>query len=102
MYAIIETGGKQFRVEEGMNIKVAKMSDEVGAEVSLDKVLMLGGGDVRIGTPLVEGAKVSATVVEHGRGEKILVFKKWRRNDSRKLQGHRQDYTALKITAIQA
>lgn len=102
MYAIIETGGKQFRVEEGMNIRVAKMSDEVGAEVSLDKVLMLGGGDVKIGSPLVSGAKVTATVVEHGRGEKVLVFKKWRRNDSRKLQGHRQDYTALKITAIQA
>lgn len=102
MYAIIETGGKQFRVEEGMSIKVAKMGDDVGAEVSIDKVLMLGGGDVKIGAPYVADAKVTATVLEHGRGDKILVFKKWRRNDSRKLQGHRQDYTALKITAIQA
>ncbi len=102
MYAIIEAGGKQFRVEEGMSIKVAKMTEEVGSEVSLNTVLMLGGDDVRVGAPHVEGAKVTATVVEHGRGDKILVFKKWRRNDSRKLQGHRQDYTALKITAIQA
>ena len=102
MYAIIETGGKQFRVEEGATIKVAKMGAEVGSEVALDKVLMLGGESVKVGAPYLDGAKVTATVAEHGRGEKILVFKKWRRNDSRKLQGHRQDYTALKVTAIQA
>lgn len=102
MYAIIETGGKQFRVEEGLSLRVDKLDVEAGTELSLDKVLMIGGGDVKIGAPYVAGAKVTATVVEHGRGEKILVFKKWRRNDSRKLQGHRQDYTALKITAINA
>ena len=102
MYAIIETGGKQFRVEEGADIKVAKIDAEAGSEIFLDKVLMLGGADVKIGTPYIENAKVAATVVAHGRGEKILVFKHWRRNDSRKTQGHRQDYTALKITAIQA
>lgn len=102
MYAIIETGGKQFRVEEGASLKVDKLDVEAGTEVSLDKVLMVGGGDVKIGAPYVSGASVTAQVVEHGRGEKILVFKKWRRNDSRKLQGHRQDYTALKITAIKA
>lgn len=102
MYAIIETGGKQFRVEEGLSLRVDKLDIEAGTEVSLDKVLMVGDGDVKIGAPYVPGAKVTATVLEHGRGEKILVFKKWRRNDSRKLQGHRQDYTALKITAINA
>jgi large subunit ribosomal protein L21 len=102
MYAIIETGGKQFRVEEGADIKVAKLDVEAGSEVTLDKVLMIGGSDVKIGTPYVENAKVSATVTGHGRGEKIVVFKHWRRNDSRKTQGHRQDYTALKINAIQA
>ncbi len=102
MYAIIETGGKQFRVEEGASIKVAKLDAEAGSEITLDKVLMIGGGDVKIGAPYVENAAVRATVVEHGRGEKIKVFKHWRRNDSRKTQGHRQDYTALKITAVQA
>ncbi|HIU18286.1 MAG TPA: 50S ribosomal protein L21 [Candidatus Avidesulfovibrio excrementigallinarum] len=102
MYAIIETGGKQFRVEEGASIKVARLDAEAGSEVTLDKVLMVGDGDVKIGAPYIENAAVKATVTEHGRGEKIMVFKHWRRNDSRKTQGHRQDYTALKITAIQA
>ena len=102
MYAIVETGGKQFRVEEGATIRVAKLAAEAGSEVSLDKVLMVGGDEVKIGAPYVADAKVTAKVFEHGRGEKVLVFKKWRRNDSRKLQGHRQDYTALEVTAIQA
>ena len=102
MYAIIETGGKQFRVEEGASIKVARLDAEAGSEVTLDNVRMVGDGDVKIGAPYIENAAVKATVTEHGRGEKITVFKHWRRNDSRKTQGHRQDYTALKITAIQA
>lgn len=102
MYAIIETGGKQFRVEEGAKIRVDKLGADVGSEVSLDKVLMVGGADVKIGAPYVDNAKVTATVLEHGRGDKLLVFKKWRRNDSRKLQGHRQDYTAIQVKAIQA
>lgn len=102
MYAIVETGGKQFRVEEGVKIFVEKLDAAVGSEVMLDKVLMLGGSSVNIGAPYVSGAKVKATVLDHGRGEKILVFKKWRRNDSRKLQGHRQAFTALKITGIEA
>ena len=87
MYAIIETGGKQFRVEEGTKILVDRMAADVNSEVSLDKVL---------------NAKVTATVLDHVRGDKILVFKKWRRNDSRKLQGHRQDYTAILVKAIEA
>lgn len=102
MYAIIETGGKQFRVEEGGKLRVASLAAEVGSEVTLDKVLMLGGGDMAVGTPYLENAKVTAEVVEHGRGDKIMVFKKWRRNDSRKLQGHRQNYTTIKITSITA
>mgnify|MGYP000309100311 CR=1 FL=1 len=92
MYAIIETGGKQFRVEEGTKILVDRMAADVNSEVSLDKVLMVGGAELKIG----------ATVLDHVRGDKILVFKKWRRNDSRKLQGHRQDYTAIQVKAIQA
>ncbi|MDL2207583.1 50S ribosomal protein L21 [Desulfovibrio sp. OttesenSCG-928-M16] len=102
MYAIIETGGKQFRVEEGSRLRVASLDAEVGSEVTLDKVLMLGGGSLSVGAPYVENAKVTAEVLEHGRGDKILVFKKWRRNDSRRMQGHRQNYTALKITSISA
>ncbi|MDL2267801.1 50S ribosomal protein L21 [Desulfovibrio sp. OttesenSCG-928-G15] len=102
MYAIIETGGKQFRVEEGAKLRVATIDAEVGSEVTLDKVLMLGGGSVSVGTPYVDSARVTAEVVDHGRGDKVLVFKKWRRNDSRKLQGHRQNYTTLKIKSITA
>ncbi len=100
MYAIIETGGKQFRVEEGAKLRVASIDAKVGSEIVLDKVLMLGGGELAVGAPYVEHAKVLAEVLEHGRGEKIKVFKKWRRNDSRCLQGHRQNYTAIKITSI--
>ena len=102
MYAIVESGGKQFRVEEGLRIVVEKLEADVGSEVSLDKVLMIGGGSLNVGAPYVAGAKVRAKVLDHGRGEKILVFKKWRRNDSRKMQGHRQPFTALKITGIEA
>lgn len=102
MYAIIETGGKQFRVEEGSRVLVDRLAAEAGSDVSLDKVLMIGGGELKIGAPYVENARVTAKVLEHGCGEKILVFKKWRRNDSRKLRGHRQDYTAIQVTGIQA
>lgn len=102
MYAIIETGGKQFRVEEGSKLRVATLAAEVGSEVTLEKVLMLGGGELSVGKPYVESAQVKAEVLEHGRGEKIMVFKKWRRNDSRRMQGHRQNYTTIKITSITA
>lgn len=102
MYAIIETGGKQFRIEEGSKLRVATLAAEVGAEVTFDKVLMLGGGNLSVGKPYVENATVTAQVVEHGRGDKILVFKKRRRHDSRRLQGHRQNYTTIKITSISA
>jgi large subunit ribosomal protein L21 len=100
MYAIIEAGGKQFRVEEGARICVEKLDAAVGSEVSLDRVLMLGGASCAIGSPYVPGARVRAKVLDHGKGDKVLVFKKWRRNDSRKLRGHRQPFTALKITGI--
>ncbi|SHN54130.1 50S ribosomal protein L21 [Desulfovibrio litoralis] len=102
MYAIIETGGKQYRVEEGTKLRVEKLAVDAGSEISIDKVLMLGGGQFAVGTPYVANATVKAEVVEHGRGEKIVVFKKWRRNDSRKKQGHRQDYTTLRISSITA
>ncbi|MDR2489199.1 MAG: 50S ribosomal protein L21 [Desulfovibrio sp.] len=102
MYAIIETGGKQFRVEEGSKLRVTGLAGEVGAELTLDKVLMVGGGNARFGAPYVAGASVAAEVLEHGRGEKLMVFKKWRRNDSRRMRGHRQNYTTIRITSITA
>ena len=102
MYAIVETGGKQYRVEQGAKVRVDSLAADVGAEITLDGVLMLGGGNMAVGSPYVPGAKVMAKVLEHGRGEKIRVFKKWRRNDSRRMQGHRQNYTDIQITAITA
>ncbi len=102
MYAIIEACGKQFRVEEGCKIVLDKLKDDVGSEIIFDKVLLLGGENFRAGTPYVENASVKCEVLSHGRGEKVLVFKRWRRNDSRKLRGHRQDLTTIKVTAISA
>lgn len=102
MYAIIETGGKQYRVSEGTKVRVEVLPTDVGGEVTLDKVLMVGGNSVAVGKPYLENAKVTAEVLEHGRADKIMVFKKWRRKDSRRMQGHRQEYTTLKITSITA
>ena len=100
MYAIIETGGKQYRVEEGSKVVVEKLAATAGSEVKLDKVLMIGGADCKIGAPYVAGAAVTAEMVEHSRGAKVMVFKRWRRNDSRKLRGHRQDYTTIRVKSI--
>lgn len=103
MYAIVETGGKQYRVEEGAKITVEKLTAESGAEVALDKVLLVGeAAGLKVGAPYVAGAKVTCEVVEHVRGPKVVVFHKWRRNDSHKKIGHRQDLTTLKIKSIQA
>ncbi len=102
MYAIIETGGKQTRVQEGKKLLVDRMGAEIGTEITLDKVLLLGGDSPKIGTPFVEGAKVTATVTAHSRGEKVLVFKKRRRKGSRNLKGYRHDYTELAIKSIVA
>ena len=102
MYAIILSGGKQYRVEEGATIKVDLLDVAPGAEYVVDKVLLVGGGEVKVGSPYLEGAKVTCEVAAHGRGKKIIVFHKWRRNDSHKKQGHRQDFTTLKVKSIQA
>ncbi len=103
MYAIIETGGKQYRVEEGAELNVALMGLEPGADVTMDKVLFLSKeGQVQVGAPYVSGAAVSCEVLAHGRGPKIVVFKKKRRNDSARKMGHRQDYTRIKVKSIQA
>ncbi len=102
MYAIVEACGKQFRVEEGCKIVVDHIKAEVGETLTLDKVLLLGGADFKVGAPYVENASVKCEVLGQGRGEKIMVFKRWRRNDSRKLRGHRQDLTTLKVVGISA
>lgn len=103
MFAIVETGGKQFRVEEGRSLKVAKLDAPAGSEITLDQILLVGtGADVKIGQPLVAGASVQCEVVDHGRDKKIIVFKKKRRKDYRRTQGHRQDFTLLKVKSIQA
>ena len=101
MYAVIQTGGKQYRVKSGEQVKVELLPEAVGAAVSFDKVLMLGEGDsVRVGTPLVAGATVKATVVAQGRGEKVRIFKMRRRKHYAKTQGHRQSYTEVRIDEI--
>jgi len=101
MYAVIATGGKQYRVTEGQTLKVEKLTADVGASLDIDKVLMVANGDdVKIGKPYLDGGKVTVTVKSHGRGEKIRIVKFRRRKHSRKTQGHRQSYTELEITGI--
>ena len=101
MYAVIQTGGKQYRVKSGEQLKVELLAAEIGATVSFDRVLMLGEGDgVKVGAPFVSGAAVKATVVAQGRGEKIRIFKMRRRKHYAKTQGHRQGYTEVRIDEI--
>jgi large subunit ribosomal protein L21 len=103
MYAVIKTGGKQYRVSAGEKLKVESLPAEVGSEITLDHVLMVGEGEsVRMGTPTLSGASVKATVLSHGRGEKIHIFKMRRRKHYRKSQGHRQNYTEIQISGISA
>ena len=101
MYAVIQTGGKQYRVKSGEQVKVELLAAEVGATVSFDRVLMLGEGEgVKVGAPFVSGAAVKATVVAQGRGEKVRIFKMRRRKHYAKTQGHRQGYTEVRIDEI--
>jgi large subunit ribosomal protein L21 len=101
MFAVVETGGKQYKVALGDKLKVEKLVAETGDSVSLDKVLMVSDGDdVQVGNPVIEGRSVTATVLEQGKHDKIRVFKMKRRKGYRRTQGHRQQYTELEITAI--
>src|SRR5210317_540834 len=102
MYAVIKTGGKQYKVSAGDLLKVEKLAGAVGETIELDEVLMVGGEEVKIGTPLLPNAKVTATIVEQGKDKKIMVFKSKRRKNYRKKYGHRQPLTRLKITNIEA
>ncbi|MBF8378742.1 50S ribosomal protein L21 [Alicyclobacillus mali] len=102
MYAIVETGGKQYKVSQGDTIVVEKLDGEIGSEIVLDKVLLVQGeGQVQVGSPYLQGAKVVAKVVEHGRGKKIVVFKYKPKKNYHKKQGHRQPYTKLTVESIQ-
>jgi large subunit ribosomal protein L21 len=103
MYAVIKTGGKQYRVTAGEKIKVEQIPADVGTEISLDQVLMVGEGEsVKIGAPVIAGATVTAKVISQGRHPKITIFKMRRRKHYRKNQGHRQNYTELEISGINA
>ena len=103
MYAVLANGGKQYRATTGDILKIEKIDAEKGASVELDQVLMVGeGADVKVGTPYLEGGKVTATVVEHGRGDKIRIIKFKRRKHHMKKMGHRQDFTRIEITGIAA
>ncbi|MDR2508076.1 MAG: 50S ribosomal protein L21 [Candidatus Accumulibacter sp.] len=103
MYAVIKTGGKQYRVATGEKLKIEQIPAAVGAEIVLDEILMVGEDDsVKIGTPRVSGASVKATVLSHGRHDKIRIFKMRRRKHYQKHQGHRQNYTEIRIDGISA
>ena len=103
MYAVIKTGGKQYRVAAGEKIKVEQIAADVGQEIVIDQVLAVGNGaELKVGTPLVSGATVKATVVAHGKHDKVRIFKLRRRKHYKKSQGHRQCYTELSISAVNA
>ncbi len=103
MYAVIKTGGKQYRVSEGETLQVEKLVGDPGDEINFDEVLLVGGGDAtKVGKPIVDGAKVTAEIMSQDRGKKIIVFKMRRRKNYRRKAGHRQLYTRVKITAIKA
>jgi large subunit ribosomal protein L21 len=102
MFAVIRTGGKQYTVAQDDILTVEKLEGEVGGSLTLAEVLMLGGDKPKSGGPLVEGASVTAEIVEQGRGEKVVAFKKKRRKNTHRKRGHRQHFTKLKITAIHA
>ncbi|ANZ95940.1 MULTISPECIES: 50S ribosomal protein L21 [Brochothrix] len=102
MYAIIKTGGKQLKVEEGQVIYIEKLDVEAGAEITFDEVLFVGGDSVKVGAPLIEGATVTGTVEKHGRQKKVIVFKFKPKKNYHKTQGHRQPYTKVTIGKINA
>ena len=103
MYAVIRTGGKQYRVSAGEKLKIEQIAADVGQEIVLDQVLLVADGDaLKMGTPLVAGAKVKVKVLKHGRGDKVHIYKMKRRKHYRRSQGHRQNYTEIEILGIAA
>ena len=100
MYAVIKTGGKQYRVAEGDTLRVEKLAGDIGSSIDLGEVLMVGGDSPKLGAPLVDGAKVVAEIIAQDRAKKVIVFKKRRRKNYRRKYGHRQPYTELRITGV--
>lgn len=101
MYAVVKTGGKQYRVSAGEKLRIEQITAEVGQEILLEEVLLVADGDaLKMGAPLVDGARVTAKVLKHGRGEKVHIYKMRRRKHYRKSQGHRQNYTEIEILGI--
>jgi large subunit ribosomal protein L21 len=102
MYAVIKTGGKQYRVSEGDRVRVERLAGDVGSSIEFGEVLMLGGDRVAVGSPLVSGAKVVGEIVAQDRSKRIIVFKMKRRKNYRRKRGHRQEYTEIRITGIES
>jgi large subunit ribosomal protein L21 len=101
MYAVVRTGGKQYRVSAGEKLRIEKLAAAVGSELVLDEVLLVGEGEaLKVGTPVVKGASVKAKVLSHGLGDKVIIFKMRRRKNSRRTRGHRQAYTEIEVTGI--
>ncbi|MES2254089.1 MAG: 50S ribosomal protein L21 [Pseudomonadota bacterium] len=102
MYAVVRTGGKQYRVAKDSILKVESLVGDVGSKLTLGEVLMLGGDTPKLGAPLVKGASVECEILEHGQGEKVIAFKKKRRKNTHRKRGHRQHFTAVKVLSISA
>jgi large subunit ribosomal protein L21 len=102
MYAVVRTGGKQYKVTKDAVLKVESLAGEVGAKLTLGEVLLVGGDSPKVGAPLVKGASVACEIVEHGQGEKVIAFKKKRRKNTHRKRGHRQHFTTLKVLSITA
>jgi large subunit ribosomal protein L21 len=102
MFAVVRTGGKQYKVASGDVLSIEKVAGEVGAQLNLGEVLLIGGETVKTGAPLVEGASVAAEILKQGKGEKVIAFKKKRRKNTHRKRGHRQSFTEIKITGITA
>ncbi len=102
MYAVVRTGGKQYRVAKDSILKVESLVGDVGSKLTLSEVLMLGGDTPKLGAPLVKGASVECEILEHGQGEKVVAFKKKRRKNTHRKRGHRQHFTAVKVLSISA
>jgi large subunit ribosomal protein L21 len=102
MYAVVRTGGKQYRVAKDSVLKVETLVGDVGSKLTLGEVLMLGGDTLKLGAPLVQGASVECEILEHGQGEKVIAFKKKRRKNTHRKRGHRQHFTKVKVLGISA
>jgi large subunit ribosomal protein L21 len=102
MYAVVRTGGKQYKVAKDTVLKVESLSGDVGSKLKLDEVLLVGGDATKVGAPLVKGASVECEILEHGQGEKVIAFKKKRRKNTHRKRGHRQHFTKVKVLGITA